>query len=308
MIESSYNPFLRVEVVKPKIEGHCWLCGEYRVLTLEHTPPRSAFNDHDILLQSVDKLTDQVGHVIWQGEVVRGWTVRSLCGECNNWTGAKYGTHYAELIKDVAEKVDKVADGDTIRVIVNRPLSILKQVVMNYVSANGQHFVKTHPWLRKFLRNSRNQDFPPDWYVYAFAVKGTSGRKTGIGGFCDLIRKRICVVAEFTFWPLGTVLAFQPMDDYRLAPIHQYAKYDYTESRAKLILDLPVNPAASAYPVDFRSNEQIVKGRIPSENGYQATQEQGKEMYDKIFKYAAKEDQDDFIASGHPSTFKNLRN
>src|SRR6185437_751084 len=45
-----------------KIEGRCWLCGEYRLLTLEHIPPRSAFNDHEILLKSVDKLTEQVGH------------------------------------------------------------------------------------------------------------------------------------------------------------------------------------------------------------------------------------------------------
>lgn len=290
-----------------KIEGNCWLCGEYRVLTDEHIPPRAAFNDHDILLQSIDEMTEKIGHVIWQGEMVHEWTVPSLCGECNNWTGAKYGTHYAEFIKDIAEKVERVADGDTVSVVVNRPLSILKQVMQNFVSANGQFFVKTHPWLRKFLRRSRNNDFPPDWYVYLFAVKGTSGRKTGIGGFYDLVHKKINVVAEFTFWPLGTVLAFQPMDDYRLAPIHHYAKHDYTDSRARLILDLPVNPAASAYPVDFRTKDEIIKGRMPSGPQYEVTQEQGKEMYDKIFRYAAKEDQKDFIASGHPNTFRGLK-
>ncbi len=290
-----------------KIVGPCWLCSEIRELTEEHTPPRSAFNNHDILLQSVDRLTEQLGRVIWQSEMVHGWTVHSLCGECNNKSGGQYGSHYAEFIKDVAEKVDKVDEGDTISVVVHRPLSILKQVMMNFVTANGPHFVQTHLWTRKFLRSSRNKDFPENWYVYAFAVKGTSGRKSGVGGFYDLIQKRINVVAEFTFWPLGTVLAFQPMDDYRLAPIHQYAKYEYTDSRARLILDLPVNPAASAYPVDFRSKEQIVKGRFPLANNYEVTQEQGKEMCDKIFKYAAKEDQEDFIASGHPSTFRNLK-
>lgn len=128
-----------------------------------------------------------------------------------------------------------------------------------------------------------------------------------MGGFRDLIQKRICVVAEFTFWPLGTVFAFQPMDDYRLAPIHQFAKYEYTDSKARVILDLPVNPASSAYPVDFRTKEQIIKGRTDAPTGYELTQEQGKEMYDKIFQYAAKEDQDDFIASGHPNTFSGLR-
>ncbi len=290
-----------------KIVGNCWLCGQFRELTEEHTPPRSAFNDHSILLQSIDKLTEQLGRVIWEGQMVRGWTTHSLCGECNNKSGGQYGSHYADFIKDVAETVDKVADGDGVSVVVRRPLSILKQVMLNFVTANGQHFVKTHPWIRKFLRSSRNRDFPPDWYVYAFAVKGTSGRKSGVSGFYDLIQKRINVVAEFTFWPLGTVLAFQPMDNYPLAPIHHFARYEYTDSRAKLVLNLPVNPASSAYPVDFRSKEQIVNGRFPLANNHEVTQEQGKEMYDKIFKYAAKEDQEGFIASGHPNTFRNLK-
>jgi hypothetical protein len=288
-----------------KFEGRCWLCGEHRQLTLEHIPPRSAFNDHDILLQSVDKITEVVGQVVWQSEIVRGCTVRSLCSECNNRGGAKYGTHYADLIRDIAEKVDRAADGETIGVVVNRPLSILKQVMQNFVSANGQHFVTTHPWLRKFLRNSRNKDFPPDWFVYAFAVNNTSGRSTGISGFYDLSRKRICVVAEFTFWPLGTVLAFQPMDDYRLAPIHQYAKYDYTDSRTKVILNLPVNPVVSAQPVDFRSRDEIVRGRTQTDTIYKATEEQGKETMERIFKYAPKEDKDGFSFFGHPSTFRN---
>lgn len=288
-----------------KTEGRCWLCGEHRVLTLEHIPPRSAFNDHEILLQSIDRRTEQLGRVIWQSEIVQGWTVRSLCAECNNKAGSKYGSHYAAEIADVAEKVDKAADGQTISVVINRPLSFLKQVMQNFVSANGQHFVKTHPWLRKFLRNSRNKDFPHDWYVYVYAVRGTSGRKTGIGGFYDLIQNQTCVVSEFTFWPMGTVLAFQPMDNYRLAPIHQYSGYDYTESAARVVLDLPVNPAVSAYPVDFRSKEHIIKGQF-SEGGYRVTEEQGKEMLDKVLHHAAQEDHADFVYSGHPATFRDL--
>lgn len=290
-----------------KTEGNCWLCGEYRVLTLEHIPPRSAFNDHDILLQSIDKLTEKVGYVIWQGEMTHGWTVRSLCAECNNKTGSKYGNHYAHFIKDVAEQVDKADEHATISVIVNRPLSILKQVMQTFVSANGQHFTKTHPWLRKFLRNSRNQDFPHDWFVYVFALKETSGRKTGVGGFYDLSQKRMCVVSEFTFWPIGTILAFQPMDHYRLAPIHHYAKYAYTESKAGLILNLPVNAASSAYPVDFRTKDEIMKQRIPANTEYRVTEELGKAMTENIFRYVAPEDQDDFVYSGHPNIFRNLK-
>jgi hypothetical protein len=285
-----------------KYEGNCWLCGEFRQLTKEHIPPHSAFNDHEIFLQAIDERARDVSHVVWKGDVVNGWIVRSLCAECNNEAGRKYGSHYVEFIKQIAEKVDKVQDGEAVSIVVNRPLSVLKQVMQNFVSANGQHFAKTHQWIRRFLRSSRNKDFPPDWYVYVYAITSKSGRKSGVSGFYDLIEKRICVVAEFTFWPLGTVLAFQPMDNYRLAPIHHYASYDYTESKAGLHLHLPVNPASSAYPVDFRTKQAIMKDRNPTQP-YKATEEQGKQMLERVFKYAAKEDEDGFIFSGHPETF-----
>lgn len=300
----SYN-LLRILVVKTL--GNCWLCGRYRELTEEHTPPRSCFNNHDILLQSVAQLTEKLGRVIWEGKNVHGWKTQSLCAECNNDSGRKYGSHYVDFIKEVAEKVDKVDEGEHVAVTLKRPLSILKQVMMNFVTANGQYFVKTHTWIRKFLRDSRNQDFPKDWYVYVFAIKSTSGRKTGVGGFYDLIQKKINVVAEFTFWPLGTLLAFQPMDDYPVVPIHHFAQYAYTDSNAKVVLNLSVNPSASAYPADFRTKDHIVKDRFQQTNNYEVTQEQGKEMEEKIFKYIAEEDRDGYIASGHPSTFRNLK-
>ena len=214
-----------------------------------------------------------------------------------------YGSHYADFIRDVAEKVDRAKDGEKITVVVNRPLSILKQIMQNFVSANGENFVKTHPWIRKFLRDSRNRDFPQDLYVYAFAVTGKAGRKSGVSGFYDLVNKKIFVVAEFTFWPIGTVLAFQPMDHYRLTPVHQYASYDYTVSNAKLFLSLPVNPASSAYPVDFRTQDNILNQR-GDDQSHRVTEEQGKEMMEKVFKQSGKDEEANYVFSGHPNSFR----
>lgn len=238
-------------------EGRCWLCGQWAKLTREHIPPKVAFNNYPILLCAVEENTVRTGRLEWKGKVERGLVVRSLCGECNSRGGAKYGSHYADFIALVAPAVEKARDGEQIIISgVRRPLSILKQIMQSFVSANGPDFVTANPWIRKFIRNSRSNEWPLSLFAYIFATNSRGGRKSGLSAFYDLEKKRIRTVAEFTFWPLGMVLSFDPLDDYPVTPVHQWAGFDYTWD-VKLDVALTVNPASSAYPLDFRSRNQI---------------------------------------------------
>lgn len=242
---------------KEKIEGHCWLCGRWANLTREHIPPRSAFNDRPILLCAVEENSVKTGRLEWAGKVEHGLIVRSLCGECNSRGGAKYGSHYADYIARVAPAVERARDGEQIVISgVRRPLSILKQIMQSFVSANGPDFVIANPWIRKFIRNSRNNEWPLSLFAYIFTTNSRGGRKSGLSAFYDFGKKRIRTVAEFAFWPLGMVLSFDPLDDYPLTPIHQWAGFDYTWD-GQLDLALTVNPTSSAYPLDFRTRSQI---------------------------------------------------
>jgi hypothetical protein len=128
--------------------------------------------------------------------------------------------------------------------------------MQSFVSANGPDFVIANPWIRKFVRNSRNNEWPLSLFAYIFATNSRGGRKSGLSAFYDFEKKRIRTVAEFTFWPLGMVLSFDPLDDYPLTPIHQWASSEYTWE-GQLDVALTVNPASSAYPLDFRSRSQI---------------------------------------------------
>jgi hypothetical protein len=141
---------------------------------------------------------------------------------------------------------------------VQRPLSIVKAVTQSFVSANGPSFVEKNEWIRKFLRNSRNLDWPPDAFLYLFATNSKGGRKSGVSAFYTMTTRTTSVVAEFTFWPLGSVLSFGELQDSRLSPIHHWAKLDYQYS-GKMDLTLTVNPIATAYPVDFRDRETVDK-------------------------------------------------
>jgi hypothetical protein len=205
----------------------------------------------------VSEVTRQTGRLEWAGKVEEGLIVRSLCGECNSRGGGQYGSHYVEFIAKLAPIVEKARDGDRIIVSgVRRPLSILKQILQTFVSANGPGFVNANPWVRRFVRNSRSKEWPRDFFAYLFATNSRGCRKSGVSSFYDLQRKRTRTVAEFSFWPLGMVLSFDPVDDYPVTPIHHWIGFDY-EWSGELDIALFVNPTSSAYPLDFRTQAQI---------------------------------------------------
>ncbi len=250
---------------KSKLEGQCWLCGRWRELTREHIPPRSAFNNHPILLYTVEENTRRTGRVEWAGRVEQGLVVRSLCGECNSRGGGQYGSHYADFIARVAPAVERARDREQIIISgVQRPLSILKQIMQTFVSANGPDFVAANPWIRKFIRNSKNKEWPQSLFAYLFATNSRECRKSGLSAVYDFGKKKIRTVAEFSFWPLGMVLSFDPLDDYPLTPIHQWASFDYGWE-GQLDLNLTVNPTSSAYALDFRTRNEINKDALQYE-------------------------------------------
>src|SRR5436309_7376094 len=165
-------------------EGKCWLCGRWAKLTREHIPPRSAFNDRPLLLYEMERNSADVGRMAWAERRENGLIVVSLCGECNSWCGGQYGSHFVEFIRKIAEPVEKARDGGQIFVAgIQRPLSVLKAITQSFVSANGPAFVGATPWVRKFLRNSRNREWPTDTYLYVFATNSRGGRKSGVSGF-----------------------------------------------------------------------------------------------------------------------------
>jgi hypothetical protein len=213
----------------------------------------------------IEKRTRDVWHLEWGGRVQEGLIFRSLCGECNSWCGAKYGTHYAEFIGKVAEKIERASEGERILITgIRRPLSILKQVVQLFVSANGREFVEKNNWIRKLLKSSRNRDWPPGVYLYLFATNCRVGRKSGVAGVLHFARRSVRVLSEFTFWPLGAVLSYSEINDRGLSPIHQWTAHEYT-SQVRTDLWLTVNPVETPYPLDFRSASRIRREAFPGD-------------------------------------------
>ena len=159
----------------------------------------------------------------------RGVYFRSLCEACNNRYGSWYGGAYVDLVKRIAERIGDVQDFHKTSVLgVKHPLAILKQVMLQFVTANGPGFVGANEWVAPFIRSRTNTTIPKDIGIYLFASNRRGMRKTGVSAHIDLNASSDAkIVAEFTFWPLGTVVSFGELNDHRLAPIHQWVRFPF---------------------------------------------------------------------------------
>lgn len=257
----------------------------------------------------VDERSLRAGALGWEPDqrFGSGMYVRSVCERCNNKCGRKYGGAYVELVRRVAERIGDVQDFHTTSILgVRRPLAILKQVLFQFVSANGAGFVRANDWVGPFVRNTFNQTIPRDVGIYLFASNCRGGRRTGISSHIDLARGQTNIVAEFTFWPLGTVLSFGHLSHSGLAPIHQWAQYPF-DFRGSVDLDLPINPVHSAYPVDFRSEAQVRSAPTqPAADVKVPSEEEGERMIKEVIRRSGR-DGEGMIFSAHPSTVGRMK-
>jgi hypothetical protein len=223
-----------------------------------HFLQASAYTDFPLLFEKVVERSRQTGVMEWGAErKQRGLYFRSLCKKCNNQYGRLYGGAYVDLVKRIAERIGDVREFHKLSLLgVKRPLAILKQVMLQFVTANGANFVRSNPWVAPFIRSRDKTDFPKDVYVYLFAFNASMSRKSGVSSHIDLGKNKTHIISEFTFWPLGTVMSFAgELSDDRLTPVHQWSyPFDYSGS---VDLNLSVNPVASPYTLDFRTVSQV---------------------------------------------------
>jgi hypothetical protein len=86
-----------------RVTGECCICGYIGELTFEHVPPRAAYNDRRVFEAKMENLLGGEwipGTAVTNGRYLqRGAGRYSLCGKCNNDTGAWYGTPYVDFAR-----------------------------------------------------------------------------------------------------------------------------------------------------------------------------------------------------------------
>jgi len=113
-------------------EGPCCLCGTVGLLSFEHVPPQSAFNDSSVFLAEIKRL---LGRDWWadSDDEIEGRTQQrgagqyTLCEACNNKTGGWYVSDYVRLAQAAMPALSVAKAGDVVGIPVDiRPLRVFE--------------------------------------------------------------------------------------------------------------------------------------------------------------------------------------
>ncbi|MBQ7669096.1 MAG: hypothetical protein IJS45_00035 [Clostridia bacterium] len=188
---------------KNKIEGQCKLCKNHGLLTFEHVPPRTAFNDKRVKVVSGSELFD---HVVsdrnpWELSQLYGRIQQKgkggyyLCKDCNANAGSWYVPYYEEFIKGICSACSQESYEKREAVLIETgsfsPLPIIKQVLLMFLDINNIGFGDDE--LRDFIINKEKKTgFNSNKYkVYCFIVRGSVERLCGFSVYMIDTRSEI---------------------------------------------------------------------------------------------------------------------
>lgn len=257
-------------------EAPCRICGEVRLLTLEHLPPRGALNkgrgrevDAVAQLGSDELDVPEIGAVKQGG--LAGYT---LCEDCNNFTGRRWGRAYQEwalsayrLLSSQPKKPDQIdlesGFGSFQKVAFRRvyPGRFARQAlsIMASISA-GPGLCERHPEIRELILGGPEQPLPGDlrlhFLLYGSPVSRIVGGPRGqlYHSFDPPTTRR---VLSFDFPPVALVLQLEgpPMD--LGVDISTFAQIPVDVRQDVTIEDLPLGFGHKPWPCDYRSAGQL---------------------------------------------------
>ena len=255
--------------------GICKSCGNYKILTEEHIPPRSAFNDGTIKIYSVDETLKTVTdneRLPWDFEGLKyqlkqgGHRLKTLCSKCNNYFGANYVSEYQNIIKSFAYflstlniKNEKYVHAKTEKF---KPLPFIKQVMAMFASLTN---ISDYPEMRNFLLDKNCNTFKKDKYrvyisIFKKGIKRLSGWSVLYGTKGSFLVSEI-VSYPFIFILLGNADEQPPENTEHFgADITSFVDFKY-EDETSLEISLPIHECNINLPCDYRTQEEIIQCR-----------------------------------------------
>lgn len=263
-------------------EGPCRICGEEKVLDAqEHVPPRGAFNKHrgrevDVVGSvGSDSLDEEPSGRVIQGGV-RGYTI---CGECNNLTGARYGREYQEWARwgiaalrstgMTPAEIDEVVGYPTVDVGFRDvyPGRFIRQVLSLMLSISGSPALgERYPDVRDLVLAGAPRALPEPlriyFNLYADGRSRIAGGPNGHAWFSheeDVWRR----ILKVSFPPLSTILLIEgPPDPSLGVDITLMTEMDVDARAGEVHFEgLLIGFGHKPFPGDFRTRGQLISQR-----------------------------------------------
>lgn len=256
----------RRHMARQEHTGICHICGEYKKLTYEHIPPEAAFNSQRRKMSTVKELMENKkdNRAPWDIEGLKykqfqqGTGFFTLCGECNSFTGAKYGVTYSDFIKAIGAEILKIPkekrkQGLSFHVEQINLLAFFKQVISMFCSLNTEQFGIS---FKDFLLNESSTNFDTSIYkVCMYLHAGHVDRlvpfqtqlniKTGNMEFCS----------EISTFPVGFIfydISHNRTTSFCGSDITSFSQCDYS-SLYNLDIQIPFLECNTPFGLDFRT-------------------------------------------------------
>lgn len=259
--------------------GKCAICGKEGKLSYEHIPPQKAFNwlpvkyyssDDFIKHVSSDRLPWDFSEMTQYDPHQKGCGEYTLCQDCNNNTGSWFGSDYVSFAETIHNEIIKNMPKNKERIRINCrmfPLRILKQVSSMFCSVNRSNDGEVINLLRDFVQNKTVQSFPcAKAKIGMHGFIGGLPKQWGISAMSSNMgngNAHIDIFSVIYHYPLGFVLFFEP-DDNTIIPgidISTFNAYTY-DQEVMMDFDLPCFEAYTLFPLDYRTQNEVIRDRI----------------------------------------------
>ena len=232
-------------------------------MTFEHVPPRAAFNDHGVFEADIKKLLEEKrtpGETPTDGTFKqKGAGRHSLCGKCNNNTGAWYGESYVQVAKQAMFLLYRSRGNLSLAYPYGMfPLRFLKQVATMFFSACGPGLQRKNPDLVRFVLNRDVRELPHRFQFFAYLHHPESAaiRQSGLTGVIKGSGTHL--FSEIAFPPFGLIMSVdgQPPIDHKVCNITNLSQYGY-RAWDIIYLQMPVLHVTTVLPGDFRTVDEV---------------------------------------------------
>lgn len=235
---------------------NCCLCGEYKELSFEHVPPRSAFNNKPIFIQGFTHLTDRSSPLYGRSmKSNKGFGGYTLCKSCNSNTGTWYARDFAEFAHQGMSIMNSYETPLQSPIINGRfkinPLNVIKQILTMFMSADKSGHLQSQKDLVSYLLEKESKKLPERYQVYLYYTLSPKKRMVGYSIVWDPVLGAQ-KWSEINFQPFGYLLTedSKPAHKY-MCNISRFSQIDFGKT-VELDLSaiyLPIeNVAIGQYP------------------------------------------------------------
>lgn len=252
-----------------KHEGKCAICGRITELTFEHIPPEATYNSTPAKPVSGKQLLDDPDRLPWNTKGLRyenqqrGMGKYSLCGECNNNTGAWYGAAYTEFARIAGSAIKNLSREENAAICIKKvyPARIIKQVLAMFCSILPRE-QEAFDDIRAFVLDREAVGLDKDKYkVCMYFTDSQLMKYNGLTVMCkfsDTFQAQ--QLSEITAYPLGFILYYEPNPEwiYQGTDITEFADCKY-DDLATIRLPWVIQEMNGLFPEDYRSKEEIIE-------------------------------------------------